>query len=393
MNLSINKRTVNEFLITIFVGICVIFPADIHGAKKVFFILICLFNMKLICKSLLNKKNGMITFFAFVYPTTLFIYSTILTNEVSSSFSRVFTVYMFLIIFPIIHYEIDYEKVLVKSIYIIMFITIMLAFLDLIGVINVNTGFFRENIMYGYDLGVMGKSSEYPFYYKIFFKTSPLIVILLFKYFNMRKYINTLLCMTALVISGTRANVLFPIFFLCFFYVFYSQRNSRILKFTFVFVSILLMIFYSAHLIEIYNNIFVVKGESSDIVRQGHILGIIQLINNDPWIILRGSGMGSYFYSYGVYEYVNSVEWSYIDLWRQMGAIFFFIFSIFLLIPLFHKNKSGVYKKTAYISYLCIAATNPLLFSSTAYMLYIYMYYDIEKGDNNEISKYSIGNI
>ena len=89
--------------------------------------------------------------------------------------------------------------------------------------------------------------------------------------------------------------------------------------------------------------------------------------------------MGSEFYSYGRDAYVSSIEWSYIDLWRQMGFLFFFLFLVFISLPLFYRHEVGSYKKYAYITYLSIAATNPLLFSSTSYLVYIYMYYDLKK--------------
>lgn len=375
MKLSIKKKSINEFLISAFVGISVIFPGDIYGLKKILFLAICVLNLRLIFHSLMNKKNSFLAFFGFIFPTFLFLYSAILTTDILGAFTRSFAAYMLLIIFVIKYYDINYEKILIKSISSIMLMTLALALLDLLNVINVNYGFFRNNIMYEYGLGLMGKSSAYPFYYKIFFKTSPLIVILLFKSFDKRKYVTTFLALTALIISGTRANVLFPVFFLCLFYVFYAKNNSKIVKFAFVFTTISLMIIFSSSLLEVFNETFIVKGKASDIVRQGHIQGIKELVQNDPWIIIRGSGMGSVFYSYGRDSYVSSIEWSYIDLWRQMGFVFFFLFLVFITVPVFYHNKTS--KKIAYISYLFISGTNPLLFSSTSYLYYIYMYYDL----------------
>ena len=377
MRLSIKKKSINEILISAFVGISVIFPADIYGLKKIFFLIICVLNLGLIFHSLMNRKNSFLAFFGFVFPTFLFLYSAVLTTDVFGAFTRSFAAYMLLIIFVIKNYNINYEKILIRSINIIMLMTLALVLLDLLNIINVNYGFFRNNIMYKYGLGLMGKSSTYPFYYKIFFKTSPLIVILLFKSFDKRKYLTTFLALTALVISGTRANVLFPVFFLCLFYIFYAKNYSKMIKFAFIFTGISLIIIFSSSLLEIFNEIFIVKGRASDVVRQGHIQGIIELVQNDPWIIIRGSGMGSVFYSYGRDSYVSSIEWSYIDLWRQMGFLFFFLFLVFITVPVFYPNKTS--KKIAYISYLFISGTNPLLFSSTSYLYYIYMYYDLPR--------------
>lgn len=379
MNLTIKKKTINELLISVFVLISVIFPGDIYSLKKILFFSICIVNMNLIISSLASKKNGILAFFGFVFPTILFLYSSLMIGNILVAFSRSFAAYMFLLIFVVKHYKIDFEKILIKSITLIAFATVVLALLDVAGLINVNTGFFRNEIMYGYGLGLMGKSPLYPFYYKIFFKTSPLLVILLFKKFNDSRYIITLLTLAALIISGTRANVLFPIFFLTAFFVFSTGNKSKLIKYAFVAVTITSVVLFSGFIIEAFNEALVVRGGVSDIVRQGHIEGIKELIRNDPWIILRGSGMGSEFYSYGTFSYVSSIEWSYIDLWRQMGFLFFFLFLVFISLPLFYRYEVGNYKKFAYITYLCIAATNPLLFSSTSYLVFIYMYYDLKK--------------
>ena len=379
MNWTIKKKKINEFLVSAFVFISVIFPGDVYSVKKILFFIICIFNAKLLITSLANKKNYILAFFGFVFPTLLFLYSAMMTGNVLISFSKSFAAYMFLIIFVLKGYGINFEKILLKVIKLILLATILLVLLDLIGIINVNTGFFRNEIMYGYGLGLMGKSPYYPFYYKVFFKTSPLIVFFLFKNFNDSKYFTTLLALTALIFSGTRANIFFSVFFIITFYVFSTRNKSKFIKYTFIAIVIVSTVFLAGPLLEAFNEAFIVKGEVSDTVRQGHIEGIKALVKNDPWIILRGSGMGSEFYSFGSDSYVSSIEWSYIDLWRQMGFLFFFLFLVFISIPLFYRYETGNYKKYAYITYLCVAATNPLLFSSTSYLVFIYMYYDLKK--------------
>lgn len=379
MDLTIKKSKINEMIIYAFVFISVILPGDIFNLKKILFFMICLINVKLIITSLFSKKNITITVFGFIFPTILLVYSGIMTGNIILSFSRSYAAYMLLIIFVVKDYKIDFEKILLKSVKLIMITTILLVILDIIGFLDVNNSFFRNEIMYGYDLGLMGKSPLYPFYYKIFFKTSPLIVFILFKKFNDSKYFTAFLAITALIISGTRANVLFPIFFLIAFYVFSAKNKSKIIKYIFIIFALLSSLFLIKPMIEVFNDAFIVKGEVSDTVRKGHIEGIKELVINDPMIILRGSGMGSEFYSYGTNSYASSFEWSYIDLWRQMGFLFFFLFLLFISFPLFYWYESGKYKKYAYITYLCIAATNPLLFSSTSYLVFIYIYYDSKK--------------
>lgn len=390
MNLTIKKKTINEILISTFVLVSVIFPGDIYNLKKILFFSICIINLRLIILSLINKENSILSLFGFVFPTILFLYSSIITGNIIVSFSRSFAAYMFLIIFVVKYYNLDFEKILINAIRIIMYATILLVTLDLIGLMSVNTGFFRNEIMYRYGIGLMGKSPMYPFYYKVFFRTSPLLVVLLFKRFNDSNYLTTFLTLFALVISGTRANALFPLFFLIYFYILYTGNKSKLIKYAFVFFAVIFTVIFSSTLLDVFNETFIVRGKVSDVVRAGHIEGIKELVRNDPWIIIRGSGMGSVFYSYGINDYTSSIEWSYIDLWRQMGFLFFFLFLMFIILPLFYNNKSGKYKRYAYLAYLCIAATNPLLFSSTSYLMFIYMYYDLVRVKQEQASEEDI---
>jgi hypothetical protein len=175
----------------------------------------------------------------------------------------------------------------------------------------------------------------------------------------------------SLILSGTRANILFSIILLI---IFYLNNQSLITKCNIIIISIIALVFMLPEFIELFQYIFITKGASSDIVRIGHLQGISELIQNKPSIIITGSGMGSYFYSYGRNAEVNTIELSYIDLWRQMGIFFFILFNIFIISPIFNINNS-MYKKMAYMSYLLIAMTNPLLYNSTSFLVYIYMYY------------------
>ena len=375
-------KTVNEVFISLLVVVSVIFPGDIYNLKKILFLFICLINIRVIFTSMFNYKNFVMSFYGFAFPIILILYSILLTDNIAVSFSRSFASFLLLIIYVVNSYKIPFERILINAIKIIMLATLILVFLDLIGAMDVNSGFFKDNIMYRFEIGLMGKSIDYPFYYKIFFRTSPLMVILLFKSFSESKYLIFMLTSIAILVSGTRGNVLFSFGFLCLFYITNTGNKSKIIKYLLISSMAILTILFSSTIYQEFYQVFFVKGTTSDVIRQGHIRGILELINNNPWIILTGSGMGSDFYSYGVNGYINSIEWSFIDLWRQMGFFLFSLFIIFLLLPLLSNNGGKIYKKYAYMTYLFIAATNPLLFSSTAYLVYIYMYYDLSKSNN-----------
>ncbi len=370
MNVVIKKRLINKLLISLFVVVSIIFPNDIYSMKKVIFISLIIVNIKHILIQIFYRKYRWCLYFGIIFPIGLFLYSVMLTSDLLNSFTRSYPAFLILIVIIIDYYYIDYENILLKSIEVLAIIIIFIALLDIVNIIDVNSGPIRDFI-YAHEIGYIGKSCQYPFYYKIFIKSSPLLVFLLFKSFNDSHHILAAMTTVSLILSGTRANILFSIILLI---IFYLNNQSLITKCNIIIISIIALVFMLPEFIELFQYIFITKGASSDIVRIGHLQGISELIQNKPSIIITGSGMGSYFYSYGRNAEVNTIELSYIDLWRQMGIFFFILFNIFIISPIFNINNS-MYKKMAYMSYLLIAMTNPLLYNSTSFLVYIYMYY------------------
>lgn len=361
----------NEILLIIFVFICVFFPYDIFNLKKISFILLILFNLDIILKRSTKRENLMISFFGIIFPTLIIIISILISGQVGEVISRCFCMYMILIIYIINYFNIKYEKIFMKIIFFLCIFILFLAIMDIFGIKDINSSNIRDFI-YKYKMGFIGKSSQYSFYYKIFLRTSPLIVILFFYYIKINRRIMTILALVTLVLTGTRANVGFTLICLfMYFVVKYGKRLTKksilILYFIILVTSILMLIF----LPNIINR-FIILSKGSDIVRNGHIKGILDLIKYNPSIIFTGMGIGTKFFSYSR-GFVDSIELSYIDLIRQIGLPFFLIYMNFLVYPII-KIKTNKIIIWGYIAYLMIAGTNPLLINSTGYVVYIYIY-------------------
>lgn len=375
----ISKKKINEFFIVILVIICVIFPADILSLKKITFLILCIYNYKLLLVCFLKRENLILTSFGLLFPAYLITYSLVLTGDFSLSFSRTFVGFFFLLIFIIREYEINIQKIIVNSIKITIIITLFLLIFDVFRIIDINgNNLFREYI-YKFDIGVIGKSPNYPFYYKIFLKTIPLAVIVFFSSYEKKKYLWFIMAFIALVISGTRANIAFSIIGLSLYVINERKRKNNSIYYSILILGAFSIVVFFPYVLNVINDLFISKGQASDIVRMGHLKGIKELVKESPLILLTGSGMGSGFYTYAYNEIRSSVEWSYLDLWRQMGIFFFVMFLFFILTPFFHKKKLDRYKIYAYGTYLMIAGTNPLLFNSTAYLFYIFVYFDLSK--------------
>jgi hypothetical protein len=359
-------------LLNLFIVFSVIFVNDIYSIKKILFVLILLLNFKSLISSLF--QNPFVLFFGLVFPLALFMYSTLLTGEIVTSFFRSFSPYLFLLILVIKKLNFDYIRLVNSSLIVVMVITNLIVIFDLLGFLNVNSSFIND-FFYTYDIGIMGKSTYFSFYYKVFLKSSPLLVILLFYYLEKTKYLLASLVYFALFLSGTRANVLIPFFMILIYFLFFSKKTHIKLVISVISTSVFLI--FISDIFQLLNEILFTTSVVSNRVRIGHITSILMLINQTPLILISGSGMGSQFYSIGINAYTTSIEWAYIDLWRQMGFLFFVVFLYFLVVPFFKFARNEKYKKIAFLTYLLIAGTNPLLFSSTAYIMYIYMYFSL----------------
>lgn len=87
---------------------------------------------------------------------------------------------------------------------------------------------------------------------------------------------------------------------------------------------------------------------------------------------ILGAGLGSVFYAEGRDRYVSNSEFSYFDIIRMYGGIIGLLFSFLVFYPSFyfyHSKYCDQLKYSrfamAYILYMILAGTNPLLLSST----------------------------
>ena len=375
---SVSKRSINKVLLACFVLICLLMPVDVFSIKKALMILLVLINITTVFQALKMSNNLFITFFGFLFPTLLIAYSVLLTGDLVTSFSRSYVLYMLLLVFIIKQYQIDYEHIFLSGVTVVMGITLLLFLLDITGIADANSSYIRTEIIYKYQIGLMGKHTDYTFYYKIFLKTSPLIVFLTFRKFSQGKYLFALLAFAALFLSGTRANVGFTLIFLAFYCANHNRKKTLPALLTIALFATAAMAVFYAEIIQKLFVAFVDNTQVSSTIRRDMLRSLVDLVKQKPWVILTGTGMGSPFFSLAQQVYLESFEWSFLDLWRQMGFVFFSVFLLFAFYPLRPKSKIPADKKYAYMAYLCIAATNPLLFSSTAFLAYIYMYYDAD---------------
>lgn len=190
-------------------------------------------------------------------------------------------------------------------------------------------------------------------------------------------WIGTIIMFAALLTAGTRACMLAAVVIIAFIvsHKLIEKEFGQLLLFfaALLFIPLFLFIVYKL-VAEI--------GEPSNVVKYGHLESYIDLIIDDPFVLLTGSGPGSRFFSKGFGIYTEQTEWSYLEFIRMFGfgttLLLVFVY-FFPLYKAYKCRKSLEYSYAfilSYSLYLMVAGTNPLLLGSngTLSLLYAYNY-------------------
>lgn len=369
-----DRINVLEVFTFCFLFICIFFPGDPYNLKIVFFFILCIFGIRAFIIQIKRCNCIDVLFMGSIYPIILMLWSVLLTGNISMAISGAYPAVLILLVIIVKEYKINYEKNMMFLLQLLAIATIAIVFLDIIGISSVNGSNALRNFFYQYDMGLMGKSVAYAAYYKVFFKASPLLLIFLPYCFEKGKTGMAFVALIALYLSGTRANIFIAtVIFLFGIINIWSEnkKNYRIRMFIGV-VIIAMAIFSVPIIISVIVDMMSASGAvSSDAVRMGQMRSFVNVFK-DPVKLFFGMGFGSEFYDEGRMVYAAASEMSYFDLLRKIGILWFIPFICFIVKPFM--CKIGIHLKVAYLGYLIGAATNPLLFSSTAYVLYIYLY-------------------
>ena len=380
-------KNFNSVLMFILVFSIVFFPSGSFNIKIISFGLLLILNINLFLKKLLRKENTLILFFGIVFPIMLIILSTLINNfDFSSAVSSAYIMTYILLVIIINYYDIKYEKMLIFSLSCLSILITVSGMLDLAGIYSLSNNSVLEFFRIRNEARI-GYWPTTTFGYVLFFKASSLLIVLVAYTLMRKKYLLLLVTVVAMGFTGTRANLYASLIVILVYYIFYKRMTlTKVLTFIVVATGLL---FSSPYILGFIINMST-KKSSTDMVKYEHLMSIKDLLVNNPLYIFTGSGLGSYFFSTGIMGYTNLSEYAFADLFRQIGLIGFLPFIYFLFSPVKILFKVSKYQwlGISYLGYLIIAFTNPLLFSSTPFALYIFVYavfYKEKYNKNNEI--------
>lgn len=217
----------------------------------------------------------------------------------------------------------------------------------------------------------------------VFHMASPVMVFALAIYFSrylkqkkIRDGVFSLIFFSALFLTATRANIFSAFLIVLFIYLCYTfYIKKKVFKSAF-----LIVLFFSFALVGTV--LFLTVKNSSSGAKDGHIISYIEMFSQNPSYFLIGTGPGSYFYSKGFGEFTTNTEISYLELVRMFG-VFFSVFIVGIYLRPFFLIKciesfENLSLAIAYLAYLFIAGTNPLLIGPTGFMAlwaaYVFLY-------------------
>ena len=168
----------------------------------------------------------------------------------------------------------------------------------------------------------------------------------------------------ALLISGTRANIMGMLFVVGALML--GKIKNTCGWVPFITAGMLLIVLIAVSVIPAFAD----TQEQGNGIKLGHLGPYEQEFATKPSVLLWGEGADSAFYSEGVQEWMTNTELTYMELIRVFGLPMTILFIAGILLICYKLFAGGALPVAiAYMAYLAILASNPLLISSTGLLV------------------------
>ncbi|WP_462400499.1 hypothetical protein [Lacticaseibacillus pantheris] len=369
-------KIINMGLISIMSLFAILTPAG-SGTSVNFKVLllgaIILLNLFTIIGYFLNGENLANTLLFVFFPLVLLIISSTQV-EISKVLASDY-VFLYMWVLPVlIRYNINFQRIFLFAIKITAALIVISAFLDKFG----GVGVYSNPILTFLDTSgnaQVSVSANAIFGYVIFLNASPLILILLVQSLSAKNFLYSVLAVLGLFFSGTRANIYMAIVVTVLFLIFYVK--SPVIRLGVIMIIALVGLRFGSDFMQRVRSINDAK-INGDSIRNETVPAIFDSMRQNPLSYFVGNGLGSSYYSAARGGVTQGSEWSYFELVRQMGVAGAGVFALILLRPLqLLKSRETMWLGWSYVGYLVIAVTEPFIFTSTGFLLYLFLYYEV----------------
>jgi hypothetical protein len=188
-----------------------------------------------------------------------------------------------------------------------------------------------------------------------------------------KTYWRFLLVLIAMILAPSRFG--FLVLSLWAGFLFFRKSWSRILVLPLIAIVTLLILDNLAFGKELFS---VFSGESDAIdIRNGHMLSIFRVFEDNPQYFFFGQGPGTVFFSTGFAAFTDNIEISQLEYVRKYGILSFLCFCLMYFYPVLHPDKSKIFLKGALILYFVVSISNPVLFSIFSMLFLTFSYLEM----------------
>lgn len=370
--LHINKGIINRFLFGGLIFFTLLTPADSFGLKKIFLFFTLLFNAEIIMAKITYRKYFSILVLSIVVQIFTYLTSVAITGNPFAPINCIYPYIYILLAIPAVEKNIDIIEMVLFTGAVMCFITLISVCLDFFGIMSIYANPVLMRLKYGNEAQI-SSSSFAMFRYVIFLKASPILYLCMVVHLKKKQYIMCFIELITLLFSGTRANIVLGLFIIVATLLAITKKKSHK-------VIIMVMICIVAVIVGpfFYEKLMIINEAKSkgDATRVGTLESVIRVMNEHKYYYIIGMGYGSEYYSTGRNAMVSTSELSYLELIREVGAVFASIIVYYLVLPIFKLYSSKKHEAIFLIAYLTAAIFEPFIFTSTGMLVIMIMYYE-----------------
>lgn len=380
------KLIFNQFnLVFLFVIFTLIFPTFIFNKLILIFIALIFF-------STINSYRFLSL--SPIYVFLIFSYGFFISffNQVERSLSIQFflTTLSLIIIYPVLKYKVDFDKIVKSSGLILAFYSLISFFIIVVYIDSPISekyyNFFREYSAGAYGLREFTDEGLLSFHSG----TAPFLFLSLVLYcesFIIKRklffFIAILLHIYIIFISGSRGTFFSALLAMLIVIMFRANKKAKI-GLALIGIPI---IFYCISFLFQNTEIFSSE-EGSNNVKLGHFESFIESVSFSNLII--GNGLGAIYYTKGSGMYKAHTEITPLDMIRYLGIILAFLLYWVIIFPTKRITRyfgNNLLYIIIFVIYLLNSMTNPTMFNSYGLLVVLWYWNKILKEDENLVSK------